>query len=183
MFQTEQTTQKSAYFQSKGTFLNRVCEYCPTPIFMLTTTKMDKIKDKNVLKDNKFKDILSEVMEHLTFIAENSKTVETIFLVDEIVQSSSLEASEKSLKLISDKLSEICIHKDLLDVKIRTIPMTWKTTLNNVKDKPKVLISEIQHEFEKICKEFSGSSNGNVDSERMCQWKELIEKFRVKENF
>ena len=56
---------------------------------MLTTTKMDKIKDKNVLKDNKFKDILSEVMEHLTFIAENSKTVETIFLVDEIVQSSS----------------------------------------------------------------------------------------------
>ena len=55
--------------------------------------------------------------------------------------------------------------------------MTWKTTLNNVKDKPKVLISEIQHEFEKVCKEFPGPSNENVDSERMAQWKELVEKF------
>ena len=70
----------------------------------------------------KLNDILDAAREHLQSISKRSKGLRDVFLLDEIIRTSSAECTQTILEGLISKLVAICGHRDLLDVKLVTIP-------------------------------------------------------------
>ena len=136
------------YFPSIGTYFELVTDCCPVPIFVLVATKMDLCQATGL--DTKLAQILDAARQHLRSISKRSQRIKSVFLFDEIISTSSAKITKPTLDCLSSKLVAICGHKDLLDVKLVTIPTVWRRMIEKAKTHLKVSIDDLVQDYTRV---------------------------------
>ena len=140
---------EEGYHPAIGTYFEIVTEKCPTPIFMLVANKMDQCKPD-------VKDLLAKVLEtaqeHLESIATRSNRLNKAFLFNEVIETSAADEAqlESYLENLCGKLSAVCDHKQLMDVRLKTIPTVWKDMIGNLRQRLQVSIADVEEEYERM---------------------------------
>ena len=130
-----QTTKpiEDGYHPAIGTYFEIVAEKCPTPMFILVATKMDKCKPEEV------KELLDEVQktarEHLSSISRRSKKLRAAFLYNKVIKTSAADKDQlqDTLENLCTILAAVCNHRELMDVRLKTIPTVWKDMIENLR--------------------------------------------------
>ena len=140
---------EEGYHPAIGTYFEIVTEKCPTPIFMLVANKMDQCKPD-------VKDLLAKVLEtareHLESIATRSNRLKKAFLFNEVIETSAADEAQLGsyLENLCGKLSAVCDHKELMDVRLKTIPTVWKDMIGNLRQRLQVSIADVEEEYERM---------------------------------
>ena len=106
---------KDDYHPAIGTYFEIVAEKCPTPMFILIATKMDKCNPEEV------KDLLDGVLEtareHLGSISTRSKRLKAAFLYNEVLKTSAADKDQfqNTLENLSTILAAVCNHRELME--------------------------------------------------------------------
>ena len=130
-FDTEKLMQDSqpiseGYHPAVGTYLETVTEKCPNPMFFVIGTKIDKC-EKMQTKET-LKEILESAKEHLDSISRRSSCLKSAFLYNEVIPTSAADKDqlEGTLQNLISLLVAVCDHRDLMDVRLKTMPIVWK---------------------------------------------------------
>ena len=136
------------FFPSIGTYFEIVTQCCPAPIFVLVATKMDLCQTFDL--EPKLNDILDAAREHLQSISKRSKGLRDVFLLDEIIRTSSAECTQTILEGLISKLVAICGNRDLLDVKLVTIPKAWRRMIEKARTNFRVSIDGLVQDYKEV---------------------------------
>ena len=165
----------SVYHSAIGTYFEIVTEKCLTPIFFLIATKMDEVKNRSDEVKRVLDEFLAAAREHLCSISKRSQRLEAVFLFDEIIKSSLRDEDQlgDALENLGSKLVAVCDHKELMDVRPKTIPTVWKDMIENLRQYLQVDIQKVEEEYEKML-----ASN----SQHLDQIKQLEEEHSMSES-
>ena len=141
---------QEGYCPAIGTYMEIVTEKCPVPIFILTATKMDKCNPMDA--EELFGGILETAREHLASISIRSNRLKKAFLYDEVLQTSAADehSLEDTLGNLRAVLAAICDHRELMDIRLKTIPTVWKEMINSLKDYLQIPVKEIEEKYQSI---------------------------------
>ena len=107
-----------------------------------------------------------------------SKRLRKVFLFEEIITISSAQITRSSLESLSSKLAAICVHKDLLNIKLETIPTVWRRMIDKAKKSLKVSIDELCQEYRRMG--IKGDEETITDDLiTLGGWESVIKKLRV----
>ena len=156
------------YHPSIGTYLELITRSCPDPIFMLVATKTELCPAGN------YDSILKTAKEHLQSIARRSSRLKRAVLFDEVIRTSSAEGTRDNFEELCGKVFAVCSHKDLLDVRARTYPMSWKKMIDGTKVQVKIPVHKILADYKSVyskCKK-----NHDTVTEGLEGWRDVAEK-------
>ena len=125
----DESSLDEEYFSSIGTYMQLVLENCDTPILLLVATKCDLIDNTSV--NAQIASVLSTAKEHLEVIANKSENKKP-FIVDQVFQTS-LDPHVDLQYLLDDLINNLVAvfgHPALMDVKLRTVPKSWRKTVD-----------------------------------------------------
>ena len=199
-FDTEKLMQASkplneCYHPAIGTYLEIVTEKCPTPMFFMIATKMDKCKDVSSGKLNQtFNEILKSAQEHLASISKRSNHLKAPFLYDKVIQTSAADEDqlETTLENLASVLVAVCDHSELMDVRLKTMPRVWKEMIENLRKHLQVKIHQVKEEYQKMLesnerilaeinqieKEYSASAQPILlRSDDLSKWAKMMEEY------
>ena len=154
-FDTEKLMQitkpiEDGYHPAIGTYFEIVAEKCPTPMFILIATKMDKCNPEEVkeLLDG----VLETAQEHLGSISTRSKRLRAAFLYNEVIKTSAADEDQlqDTLENLCTILAAVCNHRELMDVRLKTIPTVWKDMIENLRQYIQVHIGDIEREYQRM---------------------------------
>ena len=154
-FDTEKLMQATrpidkGYHPAIGTYFEIVTEKCPTPMFILVATKMDKCnpEDAKEVLDG----ILETAREHLGSISARSKKLKATFLFHEVIKTSAADEDqlEDTLENLCSILAAVCNHRELMDVRLKTIPTIWKDMIGNLRQHLQVHIVDVEREYQRM---------------------------------
>ena len=166
------------FFPSIGTYFEIVTQCCPAPIFVLVATKMDLCQSFDI--EPKLNEIIDAAREHLCSISKRSKGLRDVFLLDEIIRTSSAECTQTILEGLISKLVAICGHRDLLDVKLVTIPKAWRRMIEKARTNFKVSIDGLVQDYKEVILKHDGEA---VTDEMLSLggWEGVIKNFKRRE--
>ena len=164
----EATKTFDPYHPSIGTYLELITRSCPEPIFMLVATKTD------LCPAGKYDSILQTAKEHLKSIASRSSRLQRVVLFDEVIKTSSAEGTRENFEDLCEKVFLVCSHKDLLDVRERTHPKSWKKMIDSTKVVVKMPVIQIQEDYESIYS--MCETNQDTVTEGLEGWRTVAEK-------
>ena len=154
-FDTEKLMQATKpickiYHPAIGTYLEIVTEKCPTPMFFLVATKMDKCKAEDA--NETLNEILKTAQEHLNSISKRSNRLRAAFLYNEVIQTSAADEDqlEATLENLGSTLVAVCDHNELMDVRLKTMPTVWKEMIESLRKHLQVSIPEVEQEYLKM---------------------------------
>ena len=126
-----ESTLDDEYFPCIGTFLQLVSENCEKPIFLLVATKADQVDGSSI--SDRLSDVFTTAKEHLEEIAKKSEN-RTPFIFDRIFRTSLDLNTQDMLKPVLDDIMSNLVavfgHSDLMDVKLRPVPKSWRKTMD-----------------------------------------------------
>ena len=125
----DESSLDEEYFSSIGTYMQLVLENCDTPILLLVATKCDLLDNTSV--NAQMASLLSTAKEHLEAIANKSENKKP-FLFDRVFQTS-LDPYADLQYLLDDLINNLVAvfgHPALMDVKLRTVPKSWRKTVD-----------------------------------------------------
>ena len=130
------------YFSSIGTYIQLVMENCETPIIFLVATK------GNLVTDSTVRDCLSSVLttakEHLETIAKRNKNKNPL-IFDRVFEAFLSQGDAKLETFLDDLMSNLVAvfgHCDLMDVKLRAVPKSWRKTIDSWKSTQQLISIE-----------------------------------------
>ena len=125
----DESSLDEEYFSSIGTYMQLVLENCDTPILLLVATKCDLMDNTSV--NAQISTLLSTAKEHLEVIANKSENKKP-FIFDQVFQTS-LDPQVDLQYLLDDLINNLVAvfgHPALMGVKLRTVPKSWRKTVN-----------------------------------------------------
>ena len=109
---------------------------------------MDKCKPKEA------KELLDGVQETarecLSSKSRRSKKLRAAFLYNEVIETSAADEDQlqDTLENICSILAAVCNHRELMDVRLKTIPTVWKDMIENLRKYLQVHINDIEREYQ-----------------------------------
>ena len=155
------------YHPSIGTYLELITRSCPEPIIMLVATKTE------LCPAEKYDSILKTAKAHLKSIVSRSSRLKRVVLFDEVIKTSSAEGTRENFEDLCGKVFAVCSHKELLNVRERTHPMSWKKMMDGTKVHVKMTLHQIQEAYDSIyskCKK-----NEDTVTEGLEGWRAVAE--------
>ena len=198
-FDTEKLMQASqpiceGYHPAIGTYFETVTEKCPNPMFFIIATKMDKC-EKSDTKET-LKNILETAKEHLDSISRRSSRVKSAFLYNEVIPTSAADEDqlEGTLQNLTSLLVAVCDHRELMDVRLKTMPIVWKEMIQSLRQHLQVSIKEVEQEYHtmleanrqhldqinQIEEEYSGSAGNSpppLITDDFSKWAEMMKRY------
>ena len=150
---------QDAYFGRIGTFVDLVCQTTKMtgirPKLALVATKMEM----SALSEDSFERILQMTKDHLAYISSQS----SVFLVDEVLKTSSAEVTHADLKEFHRKLVTLCSHESLRFKPVEIRPLSWHNFLLAIKEAPMISLEEAKQKWWRI-KSSVGEQAANISS-------------------
>ena len=170
-----EVSAEDRYFPSIGTYLELVTDCCPAPIFLLVATKMDLCQSPEL--ESKLSEIMDAAKQHLQSVSKRSSRLKNVFLFDEVIRTSSAQITKASLEGLSCKFVAICLHKELLDIKLETIPRVWRRMIEKAKSHLKVSINDLVQEYRTMDMQ-SDNAKLTEDVIALKGWEAVVKKIR-----
>ena len=183
------------YYPAIGTYMEIVTEKCHTPIFILTATKTDKCSPREA--EQLFGGILETAQEHLASISIRSKKLKTAFLYNAVVKTSAADEEhlQDTLGNLCAILAAICDHRELMDVRLKTIPTVWKEMISSLKECLQVPVREVEqkyrsilqsnkhilHQISQVEEEFTSSESNDpkIKGEDLSKWVQIMKTYAM----
>jgi len=170
------------YFPLVGTYLELISECCNDPTYILMATKVDNPAAEE--NDRVFSQILGTATEHVCSIAARSSEDRRITLVNQVFKTSSKEVTAEMLHEFSSNLFTLFQSEELMDIKSRSFPLSWKSLITDMKSKGRVSVKFVQEEYEKKYVVQENIKNLNVKKktiEFITNMQNAISKFNTKQ--
>ena len=89
---------------------------------------------------------------HELSISRRSKRLKAAFLYNEVIKTSAADEDQlqDTLENLCTILAAVCSHRELMDVRMRTIPTVWKDMIENLRQYLQVHIEDIEREYQSM---------------------------------
>jgi len=166
------------YFPMVGTYLELISECCKDPTYILMATKDDspamengkvlhqlmatKVDSPASENEKVLYQILETATDHVCSISARSEEDRKITLVNDIFKTSSDKVTKQMLEEFSSNIYSLFQNEAIMDITLRTFPLSWKSLITAIKSKGRVSVKYVQEEYEK---KYKVEKNINVQTE------------------
>ena len=158
---------QDAYFRHVGTFVDLVCQTTKMagirPKLALVATKMEM----SGISEDCFGRILQITKDHLAYTSKS-----TVFLVDQVLRTSSAEVTLADLKEFHRKLVALCSHQSLRFKPVGIRPLSWLNFLLAIQEAPTISLEDAKQKWWRI-KSSVGEQATNISSRDLAVLAEL----------
>ena len=130
-----------AYYAEVGTFVDLVCQTTRLagirPKLALVATKTEQLGNEED-HEGSYQRILETTKDHLAYLSSQN----SVFLVDEVLRTSSAKVTSAKLKEFHRKLVTLCSHKSLRFKPVEIRPLLWHNFLLAIQETPSITFKE-----------------------------------------
>merc|ERR1719391_707410 len=141
------------YFGSIGTYIDLVCHTTATarirPKIALVATKTELSKD-SPHKEKSFIELLEHAKQHISSISNNDK----VFLLNDVLRTSSAKATKENLTDFHIKLATLCSNENLKGDYDEVRPASWQMLLTFLHEHSTLPITEVIQKWEEMKNSF-----------------------------